>query len=72
MNNERRKEIQKAIGHIEDLVQRILDAEQEAYDNMPAGLQESTNGMNSLDAQDNLESALDALEEAISCLEEIC
>lgn len=72
MNEQRRKEIQKAISSIEDLVQRILDEEQEAYDNMPIGLQESTNGLNSVDAQDSLESAIEALEEAISCLEEVC
>lgn len=72
MNDERRKEIQKVINSIENLVQSILDEEQEAYENMPVGLQESTNGLNSIDAQDNLEAALDALEEAISYLEEIC
>ena len=71
MNDERRKEIRKAINFIENLVQSILDEEQEAYDNMPEGLQESTNGLNSVDAQESLEAALDALEEAISCLEEI-
>ena len=72
MNDERRKEIRKAINSIENLVQSILDEEQEAYDCMPEGLQESTNGLNSVDAQESLEAALDALEEAISCLEEIC
>ena len=72
MNNERRKEIQKAINLIENLVQSILNEEQDAYENMPEGLQESVNGVNSIDAQDSLEAALDALEEAIFCLEEVC
>ena len=71
MNNARRKEIQKVIMKIEDLVQDILSAEQEAFNNMPESLQESGNGMNSMDAQDNLEAVIDALEDAISCLEEI-
>lgn len=71
MNKARRKEIQKAISKIEDLVQQILGDEQEAYDNMPEGLQQSDNGMVSEEAQENLEAAIDALEEAISCLEEI-
>ena len=71
MNKERRRRIVDAIKKIESLVQNILDDEQEAYDNMPENLQESENGLNSVDAQENLEAAIDALEEAISCLEEI-
>ena len=71
MNNARRKQIQQAIRRIEELVHNILDDEQDAYDNMPEGLQESENGMNSVDAQESLEAACDALEEAISYLEEI-
>lgn len=72
MNKQRRKAIMEAVRKIEALVQNILDEEQEAYDSMPESLQESENGLNSLDAQDNLEAAIDALEEAISCLEDIC
>ena len=72
MNKARRKAIQDAVRKIEYLVQNILDDEQEAYDNMPESLQESENGLNSMDAQESLEAAIDALEEAISCLEEIC
>ena len=44
MNKARRKEIQKAISKIEEMVQQILDDEQDAYDNMPEGLQQSENG----------------------------
>ena len=72
MNKTRRKAIQDAVKRIESLVQNILDEEQEAYDNMPESLQESENGLISVDAQDNLEAAIDALEEAISYLEDIC
>lgn len=71
MNKERRKQIRDAIMRIETLVQSILDAEEEAFDNMPEGLQASENGMISEEAQDNLAAAIDALEEAISYLEEI-
>ena len=71
MNKERRKRIASAIRKIEDLVQDILADEQEAYDNMPEGLQASENGMVSEEAQENLEAAIDSLEEAISYLEEI-
>ena len=74
MNKERRKRIAdaiSAISKIETLIQNILDDEQEAYDNMPEGLQISENGMISEEAQENLDSAIEALEEAISYLEEI-
>lgn len=72
MNKARRKAIQEAVKEIEYLVQNILDDEREAYDNMPESLQESQNGLNSAEAQDNLEAAIEALEEAISYLEDIC
>lgn len=74
MNKERRKKILDAIaaiGKIEALIQNILDDEQEAFDNMPEGLQVSENGMASEDAQENLDAAIESLEEAISYLEEI-
>ena len=71
MNNERRKRIVCAIKRIEELVQDILDDEIEAFENMPESLQSSINGMESEEAQDNLDAAIDALEEAIACLEEI-
>lgn len=71
MNKSRRKQIKEAIIKIENLVQDILNEEQEAFDNMPEGLQYSENGMISEDAQENLEAAIDALEEAVCCLEEI-
>ena len=71
MNKNRRKQIQEAIMKIEHLVQNILDEEQEAFDNMPEGLQLSENGMASEAAQENLDAAIDALEDAISYLEDI-
>lgn len=71
MNKARRKEIQKIIKDIENLVHSILSEEQVAFDNMPENLQGSCRGQESEDAQGSLESAIDALEEAIACLEEI-
>lgn len=70
MNNKRRKEISKAIGQIEDVVQQILDDEEEAFENMPKNLQESERGEISQDAQAALSYAVDALEEAIGALED--
>ena len=66
MNQTRRQKIKQAI----DFVQDILDEEQEAYDGMPESLQESPNGIISMEAQENLELAIESLEEAISYLEE--
>ena len=54
MNKERRKKVLNAIRNIEDVLQDILSDEQEAYDNMPEGLQSSENGMVSEEAQENL------------------
>ena len=74
MNNNRRKEIQKAttlIGSVVDLLERILADEEEAFESMPEGLQSSENGIASEEAQGLLSDAIDALEEAVYCLEEI-
>ena len=70
MNNKRRKEIANAIRQIENVVSSILADEEEAFDNMPEGLQESERGDISQEAQDNLSNAINALEEAIICLED--
>ena len=72
MNKTRRMQIKEAIQRIEGLMQNILSDEQEAYDNMPENLQGSYRGIESEEAQENLEAAIEALEEAISYLEEIC
>lgn len=74
MNKKRRVQIQEVIAKIDDissLLQGILDDEQEAFENMPEGLQSSENGMVSEEAQGSLEAAIEALEESIVCLEEI-
>ena len=74
MNNTRRKEIKKAISAINasiNLLENILSDEEEAFDNMPEGLQTSENGTVSEDAQNALSDAIAALEEAVECLEEI-
>lgn len=70
MNKQRRKEIANAIRQIENVVSSILADEEEAFDNMPEGLQGSERGDISQEAQGNLSSAIDALEEAIICLED--
>ena len=80
MNNVRRKKISKLINELEILndnynqewinrcigvLEDIKYEEEEAFDNMPEGLQYSSRGIDAEAAIDNLEEALGYLEEAI-------
>ena len=49
----------------------ILSEEQDAFDNMPEGLQSSYRGMCSEDAIDNIEEASEKLDEVIELLSDI-
>ena len=49
----------------------ILNEEQNAFDNMPEGLQSSYRGMCSEDAIDSMEEASDKLDEVIELLNDI-
>ena len=49
----------------------ILSEEQDAFDNMPEGLQSSYRGMCSEDAIDNMEEASEKLDEVIELLNDI-
>ena len=72
MNKERRALIDKALDTLGDLrsdVESIRDAEQDAYDNMPEGLQSSDRGERAQEAGDSLDNAISNLEEAFSELE---
>ena len=63
--------IEGYIDSLEDIKQNIesmLDEENEKYDNMPEGLQESERGEAIQNAIDNLESASDAIGDAIDYL----
>lgn len=63
--------IEGYIDSLEDIKQNIesmLDEENEKYDNMPEGLQESERGEAMQNAIDNLESASDAIGDAIDYL----
>lgn len=71
MNKTRRKAIAEEIKNIKSVVQDILSEEEDAFYNMPEGLQASENGMVSEEAQYNLSSAIDSLEDAIMYLEDI-
>jgi len=60
MNKNRRTELQKVINSLEN----VITDEQDAYDNMPEGIQESERG-------ESMETGLDSLNEAKDLLEEI-
>lgn len=81
MNNNRRKQLeiiksdlQKEINNIKSIssgLSSILYEEQDAFDNMPEGLQSSYRGMFSEDAIDSMEEASEKLDEAIELLSDI-
>lgn len=67
MNAQRRKEIQAVLCALADLrsrVETLQNDEQEAFDNMPEGLQTSDRGQAS-------EAAASALDDALSAFDEI-
>lgn len=74
MNKVRRANIKETVDLIErvkSVLERILDEEQDYYDNIPENLQSSQRAEDSEDAISNLEDAISNLEEAIGNLEEV-
>jgi hypothetical protein len=81
MNNVRRRRISElktqidfANNQLKDANKKlssILNEEQDAFDNMPEGLQSSYRGMCSEDAIDNMEEASEKLDEVIELLNDI-
>ena len=81
MNDKRRRrisELKTQIGFANNYLKEaskklssILSEEQDAFDNMPEGLQSSYRGMCSEDAIDSMEEASDKLDEAIELLDDI-
>jgi hypothetical protein len=72
MNNDRRKQINKAVALMQEalsILETARDEEQEYYDNMPEGLQGSERGEAAEQAVSNLEDACSNLEDAISSAE---
>lgn len=72
MNTKVRKEIAKhieALNDIKDKIESIMENQQEKYDNMPEGLQDSERADEMLEAIDNLDSAVSSIEEAVEYLE---
>lgn len=81
MNKQRREKIgklktriqstQSELKQISSELSSILNEEQDAFDNMPEGLQSSYRGMCSEDAIDNMEAASDKLDEVIELLGDV-
>lgn len=74
MNNERRKQLKSWVEKAKVLkfqLEQIESEEEEAFDNMPEGLQSTINGMSSEEAIDKLNEAIECVEEAIDCVDEI-
>lgn len=64
MNKKQRERLDELIGQVESIAEDILamqEEEQEKYDNMPEGLQESERGEAIQAAADNLQEAYDDL-----------
>lgn len=74
MNKQRRSRLQKVIDQLEDLkaeVASICEEEQEAYDNMPEGLQDAERGQQIYENISNLEDREGDFDDLISNLEEV-
>ncbi|MAX71242.1 MAG: hypothetical protein CMC76_09105 [Flavobacteriaceae bacterium] len=72
MNNKNRKDLRKVIeiiNDLKDIVTTIQEEEQEKFDNLPEGLQDSETGMNIEAAATSLEEVLTNLDEAIDNIE---
>ena len=73
MNQERRKLISAQIPALQDIEYALTDvaeAEQEAFDNMPEGLQNSARGEAMQEALNQLEEAMESIRNACDSLSE--
>lgn len=74
MNKIRRKQLKRWLKEMETIkneLESICLDEEEAFDNMPEGIQSSENGMNSENAIDQMNEAASLIDDAISCIEEL-
>jgi division protein CdvB (Snf7/Vps24/ESCRT-III family) len=74
MNNNQRKRLRAWIQQAREIISRLeaIESDEEmVYDNMPEGLQNSTNGLNSEEAIEKMNEAIECMEEAVDCIEEI-
>jgi len=75
MNKERRKKIEELAEKAAEIkieIEELLEAEQEAFDNLPESLQEGERGEAMQAAIDSLESASSSIDETVEYLNEVC
>ena len=74
MNDQRRKEIAKAIALLKDayeIVNECASEERDYFDNMPESLQSSDKGQNAEEAADTLDEVVSNIECAIEDIESV-
>lgn len=74
MNKQRRKQLEKSFGLIDearDIIQGVMDDEQEAYDNLPENFQNGERGEEMAGHIESLEEAAGFLDEAKYAMEDI-
>ena len=74
MNKQRRKQLEKSSGLIDetrDIIQGVMDEEQEAYDNLPENFQSGERGEEMTEYIESLEETVGFLDEAKAAMEYI-
>lgn len=73
MNEQRRKGLRAIINKLEearDTIESLKDEEQDAYDNLPEGVQSGERGDTMIEAIDNLDCAVSSIEDAINYVDD--
>lgn len=68
MNNKDRKKLEEALillGESQEIIDSIKESEQEKYENLPEGIQQSEKGQKLEESASLLEEAWDSIDEAI-------
>ena len=74
MKEERLKTLRQCLNMIQnahDVLEEVRDEEQDAFDNLPEGLQDSVRGDLMQEAVDTLDEAIDTLDDVLSSLESV-
>ena len=74
MNKKQRKELEEAIGLLDkakEIIERIGEEEQQKYDNLSDGLQQSENGQKLEESTNQLENISDSIQQAADEVQEV-
>lgn len=75
MNRERRKQVREAIDLLQqatEILAVVAEQEEEAFDNLPEGIQESERGQQMEEILDVLDGACESIDDAIEEIETAC